>query len=92
MDMHKCNLNELRGMVAEGCQGHAEANAALAELARRAAAAPELAEALAYMLDLHEGDDPGADSETAYDATERRQVAKDRALTAARAALAKAGK
>jgi len=42
--------NELRGMVAEGCQGHEEANAALAELYRRADAAPDLHSALALAV------------------------------------------
>ena len=33
--MGRFSVAELRGMVAEGCQGHAEANAALAEMVRR---------------------------------------------------------
>lgn len=38
--MSKFSVSELRGMVAEGCQGHAEADRALAELCRRAEGHP----------------------------------------------------
>lgn len=43
-DMKTLATTDLRGMVAEGCQGHAEANEALAELCRRANSAERLAE------------------------------------------------
>jgi len=51
MPMKTRTVEELRGMVAEGCQGHTEANAALAELARRAEAAPDLLAALRMALE-----------------------------------------
>lgn len=56
--MRTFTMAELRGMVAEGCQGHAEANAALAELCRRAYLAKALYRPLANLVgDSHtEGD------------------------------------
>jgi len=40
--MKNYTTNDLRGMIAEGCQGHAEAIAALDEMCRRADAAAVL--------------------------------------------------
>ena len=78
--MKTFTINELRGMVAEGCQGHSEANAALAELARRAEAAPELLAALREMLEACPRPAPLAARRPRYLA----------AVDAARAAIARA--
>ena len=57
--MQNMTINELRGMVAEGCQGHAEANAALAELCKRAASAPDLLAELMEVCNVMENVNAG---------------------------------
>lgn len=85
MEMKNFTTDELRGMIAEGCQGHAEANAALAKLARRAADMLAALQAIEWKLARKES--------ASGDGTDCRWATidcRDSVMIAARAAIEKA--